>query len=145
RAIAKQVKRGEHTVLTRRVGKDVTRATSGDLAAAWRRGDKLVSHVLEEAASYLAIAIAGLATLLNPDLVVLGGGLIEGLEEPFIEMVRQGVSAQQLYAATRHVRIVKSELGDDAGITGAALIARRIQAPAGKPKAAGPGPASAQE
>jgi glucokinase len=145
RAIAKQVKRGEHTALTRRVGKDVTRATSGDLAAAWRRGDKLVSHVLEEAASYLAIAIAGLATLLNPDLVVLGGGLIEGLEEPFIEMVRQGVSAQQLYASTRHVRIVKSELGDDAGITGAALIARRIQTPARKPLSAGPGPAAAQD
>jgi glucokinase len=136
KAIAKKVKRGERTYLTRRAGHDVTRATSGDLAEAWHRGDKLVTRALEEVAYYLGLAIAGLANLLNPELVVLGGGLVEGLQEPFVEMVRQRVATQPLFSSTGPLRIVKSTLGDDAGITGAALLARRLQAA----RRASPGP-----
>jgi glucokinase len=148
KAVARAVKKGEKTVLTRLAGKDVTRATSGNLAAAWQRGDKVVSHAVDDAAKYLAIAIAGLATLLNPELVVLGGGVVEGLGEPFVEKVRASLVGMPLTSSTGTLRIVKSTLGDDAGIAGGALLARRAsrrepsqpaepEAPAPRPRTRG--------
>ncbi|MGH2353971.1 MAG: ROK family protein, partial [Chloroflexota bacterium] len=126
RDIAKAVKKGEKTLLTKTVGKDVSTATSGALARAWRRGDKLVTRVLDRAAEHLALGIASVANLLNPELVVLGGGVVEGLGESYIEQVRKLVRKMPLQSSTESLRIVKSELGDDAGITGAALLARRL-------------------
>jgi glucokinase len=123
--IARAVKSGQKTVLTKLAGKDVTRATSGDLARAWRQSDKVVSRALAEAAEYLALGIANVANLLNPELIVLGGGVVEGLGEPYVEHVRRLVSRMPLTSSTGPLRIVKSALGDDAGITGGALLARR--------------------
>ncbi len=139
REIAKAVKKGEKTVLTRIVGreKDLLKATSGDLAEAWEQGDKVVSKVLDKAAKALAAGIASVANLLNPELVVLGGGVIEGLGEPYVEEIRRRVRKHPLYGATRDLRIVKAALGDDAGITGAALLARRAVVAAQPPITAG--------
>ena len=72
------VRAGEKTALTRKTGKDVTRATSGDLAWAHARGDKVVGKAVDEAARYLALGIASMANLLNPELVVLGRGWWRG-------------------------------------------------------------------
>jgi glucokinase len=47
------------------------------LRKALRRGDKLVERVIEEAAEYIGIGIANLVNLLSPQVVVLGGGVIE--------------------------------------------------------------------
>jgi glucokinase len=129
RAIAKAVKRGRRTLLTKLTGKDVARATSGDLAAAWTRGDRVVIEAVDDAARYLALGIASIANLLNPELVVLGGGVVEGLGEPLVAQVRAHVSKMPLTSSTGPLRIVKSALGDDAGITGGALLARRSTRP----------------
>ena len=123
--IARQVKKGAKTELTKIVGKDVSDATSGDLAKAVERGDKLVGKVLDRTAKYLALGIANVANLLNPELVVLGGGVIEALGEAYVERVRELVRKQPLEAVTRELRIEASQLGDDAGITGAALLVRK--------------------
>ena len=133
REIARRVKKGDKTLLTKYAGKDVTTATSGDLAKAWAKGDRLVTKVLDQAAQYLAVGIASLANLLNPDLVVLGGGVTEALGDRFIDRVAALVKKQPLSTSTGSVRIVRAALGDDAGITGAAIIARRLLAhqPAG--------------
>ena len=133
RTVARAVKRGEKTLLTRLAGKDVTRATSGDLATAWTRGDRVVLDAVDRAARYLALGIASVANLLNPELVVLGGGVVEGLGEPLVAQVRAHVARMPLTSSTGSLRIVKSALGDDAGITGGALIARRSTRPVPAP------------
>jgi len=84
-----------------------------------------VIQVLDRTAKYLALGIASAANLLNPELVVLGGGVVEALGEPFVERVRELTRKQPLEAVTRDLRIEASELADDAGITGAALLVRR--------------------
>src|SRR5436190_13905072 len=63
RDIARAVKKGEKTVLTKIIGKDVRDATSGDLAKAVAKGDKLVVKVLDQAARYLALGIASAVNL----------------------------------------------------------------------------------
>jgi glucokinase len=126
RWMAKRVERGDSTLLTDLIGPDLTRATSGDLAEAMRRGDKLTIAAIGRSAKYLAIGIASVANLLNPEVVVVGGGLVEALGEPFVEQIRRQVKGRPMLASTDPLRIVRSALGDDAGIVGAALVARRL-------------------
>jgi glucokinase len=123
--LARQVKRGVKTDLAKQAGKDFMALTSGDLARARDRGDRLVVKVLDRTARYLALGIASVANLLNPELVVLGGGVVEALGEPFVEQVTARVRRMPLLAATADLRIAASALGDDAGISGAALLVRQ--------------------
>jgi glucokinase len=126
RDIARAVERGEETVLTRYAGAGIADATSTDIAQAWQQRDKVVSRVVERAARYLACGLATVANLLNPELIVLGGGVIEGLGDPFVARVQALVSKMPLAASTGTVRIVRSHFGDDAGVSGAALLARYL-------------------
>src|SRR5439155_15989483 len=77
RWIERRVAKGEKTSLTRKVGKSVIDARSDDLREACDAGDKLVTKAIERGAKYLAIGIASVANAVNPELVVLGGGLVE--------------------------------------------------------------------
>lgn len=126
REIADQVGKGKKTILTSIVEGEVDKATSGDLADAYRKGDKLVVREINRGAKYLSMGIASIANVLNPEMAVLGGGLVEALGEPFLRRVTEEVRERPMYAATRPLRIVQSELLDDAGVIGASLIARRL-------------------
>ncbi|HEV8636478.1 MAG TPA: ROK family protein [Chloroflexota bacterium] len=129
REIAKRVKKtGEKTLLAE-IARDVEKAKAGDLAEAYRRGDKLVVKAIDRAAKYLGIGVANVANTVNPELVVLGGGLTEALGEPFVRQVEKEMRRRPLAAATGELRVVQSQLGDDAGVVGAALVARRLVAP----------------
>src|SRR5437899_1412150 len=81
RKIQTAVKEGKKTVLTEMLGEELVDMRSGDLRKALRRGDKLVDRVIEEAAEYTGIAVANVINLLNPEVVVLGGGVIDALED----------------------------------------------------------------
>lgn len=124
RKIAKWEREGDKTILTSIAKGDIADATSGDLAEAFLHGDKLVIRALDRAAKYLGIGIAGLANVLNPEIVVLGGGLIQALDESFVRQVEKKVKEQPLLAGPDSLRLVRSELGDDAGIVGGAILAR---------------------
>jgi glucokinase len=123
RRITSEVKNGRKTILTDMLGADLKDMRSGDLRKALKRGDKLVEKIIEEAAEYTGIAVANVINLINPEVVVLGGGMIQQLEEEMMAII---VETAQDYAMTgtwKGVEIVASELGDDAGITGAAVLA----------------------
>ncbi|TAK23788.1 MAG: ROK family protein [Chloroflexota bacterium] len=126
RWIAKQVRAGRKTALSKIVKKGaIGRAKSGELAEAFNQGDTLVLEAVDRATTYLAIGIVNIANALNPQRVVMGGGLVAALGQPLIDQVARKVHGQPMFAATNRLEITKSELGDDAGILGAALIARR--------------------
>jgi len=122
----KLVRSGHKTRLTRIAGKNILKAKSSDIAEAASLGDPLVLDVLERTARYLAVGIASVSNLLNPELVVLGGGVVEALGAPYIDLITAFVREQPFAATTGPLRIVQSALGDDAGVTGAAIIARQI-------------------
>lgn len=122
--LANRASKGHKTLLEKLAG-DVEKSKSGDLAEAFLKGDKEVVRAVERAAKYLAIGIASVANTVNPELVVVGGGLTEALGEPFVRLIADELKGRPMTAATDALRIVQSQLGDDAGITGAALVARR--------------------
>src|SRR5262245_13999277 len=81
RKIQSAVKDGQKTVLTEMLGKNLEDLRSGHLSKAIRQGDKFVEKVVKEAAQYTGVAIANLINVMNPEVVVLGGGIIEALED----------------------------------------------------------------
>lgn len=89
-----------------------------------REGDGPALAILAEAGSYLGTAIAALASALNPELVVIGGG-VSAAGELLLEPVRRAVSRRAMPGPASVARIVPALLGNDAGLIGAASLVWR--------------------
>jgi glucokinase len=124
REIQQRVKAGEKTVLTEMLGDGLNDLKSGDLRKALRKGDKLVEKVVESAAEYTGIAIANLINILNPEIVVLGGGVIDALEDEMMSIITETALDYAMPGTVKGVEIIASKLGDNAGITGGAVLAK---------------------
>lgn len=107
-------------------GEEKGRLTSGALAEALKRGDTLVADVLGRVQFYLGLGIASVVNFVDPEMVILGGGVVEAFGEEFLEPIRR-VAYQNFInkRGARNVRIVPAKLGDQAGLLGAAVYARR--------------------
>jgi glucokinase len=119
------IKDGQKTLLTEMLGDDLGDLRSGDLRKAIRRGDKFVDRVVEGAAEYIGIATANLVNILNPEVVVLGGGVIEALQDEMMGVIVETAQDYAMPGTLKGVEIIASKLGDSAGITGGAVLARR--------------------
>jgi glucokinase len=87
-----------------------------------RGGDESARGAIEETARWLAMGIANLISALNPQMVVLGGGLMQA-DDLFLEPVRRWVVEWAQPVAVKQARIEVTRLGEDAGVLGAARIA----------------------
>lgn len=95
--------------------------TAMDVGNAASVGDAAALELIRDGAGRLGQVLAGLVSFLNPALVVLGGGLT-GLGHVLLAEVRSVVYRQSLPLATGHLPIVLSELGELAGVVGAAQL-----------------------
>ena len=86
-----------------------------------RKGDRLTSIVVEEAISYLGIAIANITNILNPEMVVLVGGITNEGEKLLIPLKGE-VKKRAFYSNYKSLKIVIGELGGNAGVLGAAAL-----------------------
>jgi glucokinase len=125
RKIQAAVKDGQKTLLTEMLGDDLKDLRSGDLRKAIRRGDRFVEKVVEEAAEYTGIAVANIINILNPEIVVLGGGVIDALEDEMMAIIVETAQDYALPGTMKGIEISATKLGDDAGIVGGAVLARR--------------------
>jgi glucokinase len=96
--------------------------TAEAVATAARRGDQAARRVLQEVGTNLGLGVANIVSLLNPEVVVLGGGLA-GIGNQLLAPLRKAVRQWGQPLSRRQVRIVISRLGDEAGILGAARYA----------------------
>jgi glucokinase len=104
-----------------------TTISSGVLGDALDQGDALTQEVMSQAQYYLGLLVANVVNLLDPQAVVLGGGVVERLGAPYVDAVRE--VAEQYYLNQQdkdQVRVVESELKDYAGVLGAAMLARQL-------------------
>jgi len=128
RAIQKAVEDGEKTELLDIADKDLSTLKSSHLRKAVKRGDKLVNKVLADACRYIGVGVANLVNILNPEYMVIGGGVLQALEEEMLPAIVKSAREHIFPGADRGLKIIASRLGDDAGITGAAVLARRCAA-----------------
>lgn len=94
------------------------------VAEAYRRGDALVREVVDEATTLIGIAAANAVTLLSLPMVVLGGGFAEAFGQPFADRVSEAMKPHVFPKSLQGCRVVTTLLADDAGLLGAALLAR---------------------
>jgi glucokinase len=125
RKLTEAVAAGKKTILTESLGPDLADLRSGDLRKAIKKGDKLVETIIEEAAEYTGIAVANLINIINPEVVVLGGGVIDALGDEMMAIILETARDYGMSGALKGVDIIASKNGDDAGIVGAAVLARR--------------------
>jgi glucokinase len=102
--------------------------TASDVFDAAKAGDRLSIEVLEAAGYYLGIVLAGLINTLNPEVIVITGG-VSGAWEMFIGRTLEEVKKRAFQRPAERAKIVRGQLGDDAGILGAA---KRVLAHADK-------------
>ena len=98
---------------------------SGTLAKAVAAGDKVTIKVMRRTAKYLGIGVASVVNFLNPEMIILGGGVVEALDDKFIERIRKFAVAYALPNTMDGVEIATAKLGDDAGVIGASVLARQ--------------------
>jgi len=123
--IKEGVKDGQKTLLVDMLGDDLKDLRSGDIRKAIRRGDKFVDKIVEEASEYIGIATANLINIFNPEVVVLGGGVIEALQDEMMGVIVETAKDYAMPGTMKGVEIIASKLGDNAGITGGAVLARK--------------------
>jgi glucokinase len=88
------------------------------------QGQIMTSSIIAQAEHYMGLLVANVVNMLDPEVVVLGGGVVERLGERYIEPVRE--TAEQYYLNQQDkdkVHIVATELGGFAGVLGAAMMA----------------------
>ena len=86
-----------------------------------RKGDSLTSDIIEEAISYLGIAIANMANILNPEMVILVGGITNEGDKLLIPL-RKEVKKRAFYSNSKSLKIVIGKLAGNAGVLGAAAL-----------------------
>jgi glucokinase len=122
-AVAVQVAAGRRTLLTEIAeSKGRARLTAGVWARALAKRDELATQVFDEAISALGAAIGAAVNLLDLDRVVVGGGLTEKLGKDLLDRLAGAARPYLLIPdAPREYRV--AQLGDDAGVVGAAAVA----------------------
>ena len=100
------------------------RIKSGDLRKAAEAGDKLVLKALHRNAHSIGIHCAGLIHFLGPEIIILGGGVMEALEPFLLQTIINTVEEYTFEITRRGVEITVAKLGDDAVPLGAAALAR---------------------
>jgi glucokinase len=123
---AKAAFRGEAPHLMEIAGADLTRIRSGALAASIKAGDKVIERIVRDAAGRIGVAVASVVHLLAPDVVVLGGGLVEAMPDLFVGGVAKTANKHVLPSYVDSFRVVPCTLGDDSVLLGAAAWAKEL-------------------
>jgi glucokinase len=98
--------------------------TAERIFTAGKNGDAVAIEVFHRMGEYLGIGLANLVNILNPEMIVIGGGVADAWEL-FAERMRQQVDQHAFPLPAAEVKIVAAECGDDAGLLGAARLAFR--------------------
>ena len=105
------------------VGTDVKKITSTALADAIEQGDADVEELVRNRAGILGIVLSNMVDFLNPEMIVLGGGLVDAMPDIITQEVAAGIKSHATREAQQGLQIVASQLKSHAVATGAAKLA----------------------
>jgi glucokinase len=113
---------GRPSLMIELAGGRMENVTAETVAAAARKKDPLALEVVADVVRFLAMGIANIVSILNPEIVILGGGLFQAADV-FLEPVRLDFRKWAQPRAAADVRIEVSALGEDAGLYGCGKLA----------------------
>lgn len=124
------IQKGERSLLKDYVGGDLNKLTFKEIVRGLKERDALSLKVVEHAGSDLGKKIAFLVNLLNPEIVVIGGG-IEDCGAPLLDAIKTAIKEWSVEEASTQVKIIPSAFGENAvalGVVG--IVAREVFAQA---------------
>jgi len=113
---------GQAPTVLFQAGTDIKKIKSRVLSDALSAGDPGISAILNECIDTLGIGLANVVNLLNPDIIILGGGLVEKLGSSFVQKVNRAVKRYAMPALSETVTVRRALLGDNAVLVGAAAL-----------------------
>ena len=122
RRAREQAAAGRETIMTWMVNGNLNDITARKVFEAVQEDDALACEVMADTGRYLGAGLANVVNILNPEIIVISGGVIDAGDYIF-EPARRELAKRAFPSAVSAVRIVPAELGDDAGAVGAAGIA----------------------
>lgn len=116
-----RLKNGMTDTMNELLAGDINNLSIKKIFSGAKKGDELALSVVEQSAKILGAGLSGVVNLLNPEAIIFGGGVIDG-GAGYIEIVGAEIRKRSFQTATENLRIVKAELGNNAGFIGAALL-----------------------
>jgi glucokinase len=101
---------------------DLLKIKSGVLAKVIKAGDRSIEELVRRKARLVGIAMANIVNLVDPDLIVLGGGMVEALPEIIVKEATQSMREHAMSAMVKNVKVAKAKLKDFAIVMGAAKL-----------------------
>ena len=117
--------RGEAPHLLAAAGTDLGEIRSGILASAIEAGDIAIEQIIRRAAGLIGQAVGDIVNLLAPDVVVIGGGMVEAMPELFVTGIDEAARRRAVQPMVKSFKVVPARLGDDAVARGAAAWAEK--------------------
>lgn len=98
--------------------------SSGMIKKALEQGDELVTQALDEASEYLSAGLASVINFINPELIILGGGVIDAIDYFYDKTILKAHVKALPIPATK-IQFKKAQLGDFSGVIGAAFLSEQ--------------------
>lgn len=113
---------GKAPTIYSKVGTDFAKIKSSHIEKSMAHGEQAVIDLVLRSGEFLGIGLANFVNIFNPELIVLGGGLIERLGSEYLEKVEQTMRQYAMPELSKHVQLTNAMLGDNTVIIGAAML-----------------------
>lgn len=117
----KEILDGTDTMLTSMVDGDLVRITAVTIAEAARLGDELSIRMYESVGEYLGIGIVSLFNVLDPEVIIIGGGMTKS-SDLFADVMLRTIKTRGFETMVEYMKVVWAKLGDDVGTLGAVAV-----------------------
>ena len=115
------IERGEESIILSMAGGDAANIDAKMIYDAAKHGDNLAMEIVRESNEYIGIAIANVINFLDPELIIFEGGVAKA-GDILLNGIKSVVERRQMKYTGRKLKILISELGDDAAAIGAASV-----------------------
>ena len=125
RDIRQAMKSRKRTIVSKLLKRNTRVIKSRIIKEALRKRDPLVTGIMRRVSTVLGKACISMNHIFNPEVIILGGGLIEACGDFMLPIIKRTAKKDPLFKGFNTCRIVKSRLTDDAVILGAAALLKQ--------------------
>ncbi len=130
RRAAEKITAGRGSAISELAGGQLDRIISEIVGQAYLSGDLLAKEILQETAMFLTVWLGNIVDLLEPDVMIVGGG-VAAMLQPFFGEVRNGLPTWCVNSQCQKIPLVMAHYGGDAGIAGGAALCLATSPPRG--------------
>jgi glucokinase len=128
RRASEEIAAGQPSAILQQAGNHLDRITSEMVGRAYTEGDLLAKEVLQETAMFLTVWLGNIVDLLEPDVLIVGGG-VASLLQPFFGEIRDHLSSWCVNPHCQEIPLVTAHYGPEAGIAGGAALCLETPTP----------------